>query len=116
MEFANLVETVAKKLGVTIEKVYPILQQRMMYDMHMDIFWIIFSLIIIGLCGFFSYKAYQRNKGDAFWEDDDVVITIICVVIAIVNLVVVICCASEVVYIFQSPDYYMLQLLKSIIR
>jgi membrane-associated HD superfamily phosphohydrolase len=114
MDFANLVETVAKKLGVTIDKIYPMLQQRMVYDMHMDIFWSIFGLIMIITCVFIIWKLIKNNE--KYIDDWKVITCFMCICIIIISMITTACCINEIVYIYQSPDYYMLQLLKNIIK
>lgn len=116
MDFTSLVENVAKKLGVTIDKVYPILHQKMMFDLHMDIFWSIVSILLIMGCCYVFYRIFQKSTEEDWWEDLDVVICVICVVVAIIFLIITLCCVNEIICIWQSPDYYIIQLLKNTIK
>ena len=103
----GVLDTLSKKFGVAVDKIYPILLQQTKVDLVRDALMIIFSFIVL----FFAIKlikyGIKKNKEQDYTDYDDVMgcwivgglISAIAVFIIFVNV-------SPIIQIALNPDYY----------
>ena len=118
-EIMNVINQVAEKLGVAVERVYPMLRKQAHVEGFASLFWMI---VVIGIAYAITYNVHKLFKK---WEEDDedvdsmewksAKIVVIAIVLAFAFLFMP--SVKDTITAFVNPDWYIFdQLLIKIVK
>jgi hypothetical protein len=92
----QVLSSVSNKLGVSIDKLYPMFNKQMTFDFKWDIFWIIFSIVIIIGSIYGAYKLIENNC-----LDDDNIVIFLSIVVDIIFVIVIVLFITVIIKIHR---------------
>lgn len=118
-EQINLViNNIAEKLGVGVEKVYPILLKQAYIEGIMGIVGIVLSMSMLFVVYKLVYKyyieevdtSYGKGKRVCDWDEFTLLlVNIVVIVVVISNFIVIGCFYSPTITALFNPDYYIIE-------
>lgn len=116
VDINQLVSDIAQKLGVAVDKVYPMLYKQAMINGVWDIIWVVLSGL--GLFLTFKWAMWLKTKLSEKYAcfDDNIFQFIGLVLLGIINFVVFFSCLEEIINIFFNTDWYIIQYVMNYIK
>jgi len=106
----GVLDTLSKKLGVAVDKIYPVLLRQVKVNLVQDIFSIIIAMIIIFVTikvVIFVHKKYKKE--DSYDSDYDLYNFLACLfgtIITIICFVVICFKCNQLIQIILNPNYF----------
>lgn len=112
------INQIAEGLGITVDKLYPVLQKQAMISAAMNILWmLLFSTIIISFALTIRHVIKkQKATKDYEWDWDEprqVTILFIGIPATIIGLVVIPFCIESIITALFNTEYYMIDKILS---
>lgn len=114
VDINQLVSDVAQKLGIAVDKIYPMLYRQAMIDGVMKIFLLMFSIFVMYGC--FKFWKCLNKEHDCLDETDVFYGAIFAALIGGFFLVVSSMAIKSIINIFMNPDWYIIRYVLDYIK
>ena len=117
-KLSEAVKVMAEKLGVAVEKLYPILIRQAYVEGYISLAWVIFGILGIMICGYLFWKSFKSLTTDNNVNDDDarVFVLSISAFIVIVSIAAVIINIGNAIRALANPEWYAIKMILNLIK
>lgn len=103
----QLLETLAKNLGTTVEYLWSVLLKQAPISATIDLI----LLILVLVAGYLLYRLHLKLSGEYIYDDSDIAVPLMCMaaVIWFLIFIVAVCCIPSIINGYFNPEYWALK-------